>query len=139
MKLIKEFNLKKILTFFLQQDGDPLFNAKGVAFGVFSGCFPFFGFQTLLGVFLAQITKGNIVLAAIATWISNPFTYLPLYFFNFKVGSFLLRNSDNFSIEPNLIKVWVVTLASGTKVPVKTKPDVSNVPSTIDPFATIKS
>ena len=104
MKLIKEFNLKKILTFFLQQDGDPLFNAKGVAFGVFSGCFPFFGFQTLLGVFLAQITKGNIVLAAIATWISNPFTYLPLYFFNFKVGSFLLKNSENFSIEPNLIK-----------------------------------
>ena len=96
MKIIKEFNSKKILSLFWNQEGSPHFNAKGIAVGVFSGCFPFFGFQTLLGLFLARLINGNLVLAAIGTWISNPFTYLPLYIFNFKVGSlFFKSNSEN--------------------------------------------
>ena len=87
MKLIKDLNFKKILSLFLEQNGSPFFNAKGIAFGVFSGCFPFFGFQTLLGVFLAQIGRGNIVLAAVGTWISNPFTL--------KIGlPFCSKNND---------------------------------------------
>ena len=108
MKLIKNLKYKKILSLFLKQDGSPLFNAKGVAIGVFCGCFPFFGFQTLLGLFLARIAKGNLFLAAIGTWISNPFTYIPLYFFNYKVGSFLIRNSSEIIVDKNLIieELW---------------------------------
>ena len=104
MKIIKDLKFKKILSLFLEQNGSPIFNAKGIAFGVFSGCFPFFGFQTLLGVFLAQIGRGNIVLAAIGTWVSNPFTYVPLYLFNYKLGAFLLRNPDKINLKPMLIK-----------------------------------
>ena len=108
MKLIKNLNYKKILSLILKQDGTPLFNAKGVAVGVFCGCFPFFGFQTLLGLFLARVAKGNLFLAAIGTWISNPFTYLPLYFFNYKVGSFLLKNSPDIVFDKKIImeKLW---------------------------------
>ncbi len=108
MKLIKNLNYKKILSLFLKQDGAPLFNAKGIAIGVFCGSFPFFGFQTLLGLFLARIAKGNLFLAAIGTWISNPFTYVPLYFFNYKVGSFLLKNSPDIVFDKNLIieELW---------------------------------
>ena len=96
MKIIKEFNSKKILSLFWDQDGTPYFNAKGIAVGVFSGCFPFFGFQTLLGIFFARLINGNLVLAAIGTWISNPFTYVPLYILNFKVGSIFFKdNSKN--------------------------------------------
>ena len=102
MKLIKKLNYKKILSLFLKQNGSPFFNAKGVAIGVFCGCFPFFGFQTLLGLFLAKVAKGNLVLAAIGTWISNPFTYAPLYFFNYKVGSFLLKNSPDIIFDRSL-------------------------------------
>ncbi len=99
MKIIKEFNSKKILSLFWNQDGTPYFNAKGLAVGVFSGCFPFFGFQTLIGIFFARLINGNLVLATIGTWISNPFTYLPLYIFNFKVGGlFFKNNSDNVSL-----------------------------------------
>ena len=104
MKIIKGFSYKKILSLFWKQDGSPYFKAKGVAFGVFSGCFPFFGFQTLLGVLLAQLFKANIVLAAIGTWISNPFTYIPLYLFNYKLGAFVLRNPENIIIKPDLFK-----------------------------------
>ena len=103
MKFIKNLNYKKILSLFLKQNGSPLFNAKGVAAGVFCGCFPFFGFQTLLGLFLARVVKGNLFLAAIGTWISNPFTYVPLYYFNYKVGSILLKNSPDIIFDKNLI------------------------------------
>ena len=108
MKLIKNFNYKKILSLCLKQNGSPFFNAKGIAVGVFCGCFPFFGFQTLLGLFLARLAKGNLFLAAIGTWISNPFTYFPLYFFNYKVGSLLLKKSPNIIIDKDLIveELW---------------------------------
>ena len=65
MRFKRDITYKKILSLFRNQIGSPLFNAKGLAIGVFSGCFPFFGFQTLIGVFFAKIAKGNIVLAAI--------------------------------------------------------------------------
>ena len=77
MNLIKNLNYKKILSLFLKQDGTPLFNAKGVAVGVFCGCFPFFGFQTLLGLFLARVAKGNLFLAAIGTSVSYTHLTLP--------------------------------------------------------------
>tara|TARA_S200000501_G_scaffold357885_1_gene382031 strand:+ start:231 stop:704 length:474 start_codon:yes stop_codon:yes gene_type:complete len=108
MKLIKNLHYKKILSLFLKQDGSPLFNAKGVALGVFCGCFPFFGFQTLLGLFLARVAKGNLFLAAIGTWISNPFTYIPLYFFNYKVGSYFIKTSPDIVFDKNLMikELW---------------------------------
>ena len=108
MKLIKNLNYKKILSLFLKQDGSPFFNAKGVAVGVFCGCFPFFGFQTLLGLFLARVAKGNLFLAAIGTWISNPLTYIPLYLFNYKVGSYFLKNSPDIILDKNLMieELW---------------------------------
>ena len=102
MRFKRDITYKKILSLFRNQNGSPFFNAKGLAIGVFSGCFPFFGFQTLIGVFFAKLAKGNIVLAAIGTWISNPFTYIPLYYFNYKVGAIFLNNSPNKIIEKNL-------------------------------------
>ena len=103
MRSKRDISFKKILSLFRHQKGSPFFNAKGLAIGVFSGCFPFFGFQTLIGVFFAKLAKGNIVLAAIGTWISNPFTYIPLYYFNYKVGSIFLNNYPNKIIEKNLV------------------------------------
>ena len=102
MRSKKDIYYKKILSLFRYQNGSPFFNAKGLAIGVFSGCFPFFGFQILIGVFLAKLAKGNIFLAAIGTWISNPLTYIPLYYFNYKVGSIFLSNSSNNIIQKNL-------------------------------------
>ena len=54
-------------------------------------------------LFFAKLLKCNIFLAAIGTWISNPFTYIPLYYFNYKVGSIFFNNSSNNLIEENLV------------------------------------
>ena len=103
MRSKRDIKYKKILSFFRRQNGSPFFNAKGLAIGVFSGCFPFFGFQTLIGVFFAKLVRGNIYLAALGTWISNPLTYVPLYYFNYKVGSFFLNNNSDNIIQNKLV------------------------------------
>ncbi|WP_017713756.1 DUF2062 domain-containing protein [Prochlorothrix hollandica] len=68
--------------------------ARGLAVGIFAGCFPFFGFQTLIAVALAIPLRGNPMLAAAGTWISNPLTYIPIYMFNFQVGRWILHTDD---------------------------------------------
>ena len=87
--------IRKFISWLWNQEGSPSQRALGFAVGIFSGCFPFFGLQTLMGVFLAKILNGNSILAAVGTWISNPFTYVPLYYFNYRVGSLLLNKDTN--------------------------------------------
>ncbi|MBF2056801.1 MAG: DUF2062 domain-containing protein [Cyanobacterium sp. T60_A2020_053] len=79
--------------------------ARGFAVGVFSGSFPFFGLQMIIAILLAILFKGNKITAVMATWISNPFTYVPIFFLNFQLGKVILNlffsfNSlDGFSVE----------------------------------------
>lgn len=75
---------------FLRLQGSPEQLARGLASGIFSGCFPLFGFQIILGIGVATVVRGNRVMAAAATWISNPFTYVPLFAFNYQIGHWLL-------------------------------------------------
>ncbi len=98
LKWFKKFRRSLIVLWELE--GTPAERARGIGVGVLSGCFPFFGLQSLIGVCLASLFKGNHLLAVIGTWISNPLTYIPLYWFNYKIGSFFLgtvRELDNFS------------------------------------------
>ncbi len=90
---------RKFLEWLWQQNGTPGQLARGLASGVFSGCFPFFGVQTLIGIALARIIKGNVLLAAVGTWISNPITYVPIYWLNYKLGCCFLGHRETI---PNL-------------------------------------
>jgi len=69
--------------------------ARGIACGVFAGSFPFFGFQTLVGIALAILLRGNKITAAAGTWISNPFTYVPIFAFNYQIGCLLLKRDPS--------------------------------------------
>lgn len=82
--------LRGWLLWLWQQEGSHGQRARGLAAGVFCGCFPFFGLQTLLGIALATALRGNHLFAAAGTWISNPLTYVPLYWFNDQIGTWLL-------------------------------------------------
>ena len=75
---------------FLRLRGTPHYISRGLAFGVFAGCFPLFGLQTIIGVLLAIIFRGHKLTAAAGTWVSNPLTYVPILAFNYKIGQFLL-------------------------------------------------
>ncbi|HEY9833903.1 MAG TPA: DUF2062 domain-containing protein [Stenomitos sp.] len=78
--------------------GQPESLARGLACGVFAGLFPFFGSQTLLAVLLAFLFRGNKILALVGPWISNPFTSLPIYAFNFYIGKWLLNDHTSSNI-----------------------------------------
>lgn len=78
--------------------GSPPELARGLAAGVFAGLFPLFGFQTLLGIALAFVTRGSKIMAIAGTWISNPFTYVPIYAFNLQLGRWVLGTSSEHSI-----------------------------------------
>ncbi len=68
--------------------------ARGLAAGVFTGCFPLLGLQTILGILVAWLIRGNKIAAAAGTWISNPLTYLPIFTFNFGIGRIVTRGED---------------------------------------------
>jgi len=82
--------LRRGLNWLWAQEGSAGQRARGLAAGVFCGCFPFFGLQIVLSVGVATAVRGNHLLAAAGTLVSNPLTYVPLYWFNFLVGSRLL-------------------------------------------------
>ena len=92
------------------QDNPPAI-ARGLACGVFAGSFPFFGFQMIIGILLAVLLRGNKIAAAAGTWISNPFTYVPIFAFNYQVGCILL-GSDRADVE---------------RVPLETVSDIANI------------
>ncbi len=79
---------------FVRLQGSPEQLARGMASGVFAGSFPLFGFQILIGVAIATVLRGNRIMAAASTWISNPFTYLPIFAFNYQVGVWILGTSS---------------------------------------------
>ena len=85
--------LRRSLHWLWAQEGTPGQRARGLAAGVFCGCFPFFGLQIVVSVGVASLLKGNHLLAAAGTLVSNPLTYLPLYWFNYLVGDQLLGPS----------------------------------------------
>ena len=82
--------LQRGLQLIWAQEGSPARRARGLAAGVFCGCFPFFGLQMILSVGVATVVRGNPLLAAAGTLVSNPLTYVPLYWFNYLVGQRLL-------------------------------------------------
>ncbi|MGP0128827.1 MAG: DUF2062 domain-containing protein [cyanobacterium endosymbiont of Rhopalodia musculus] len=86
--------------------GTPHSIARGLACGVFVGCFPLFGLQTIMGVLLAVIFRGNKFAAAIGTWISNPLTYVPIFAFNYKVGKLLLLRFQNTVLQIDFRQSW---------------------------------
>ncbi|MEP0901104.1 DUF2062 domain-containing protein [Nodosilinea sp. FACHB-13] len=93
---------------FLRLQGTSEQLARGMASGIFSGCFPLFGFQILIGVAVATVLKGNRMMAAAATWISNPFTYVPIFAFNYQVGLWLLGGSATQAFDDlDTLKSWM--------------------------------
>ena len=75
---------------FVRLRGHPHDLALGMALGVFAGSMPILPFQTALAIFLALIFKGSKIAAALGTWISNPLNWYFLYFYSYKIGSWMI-------------------------------------------------
>jgi uncharacterized protein len=60
------------------------------AIGVFVAFLPTPG-HTLMGVLSALAFRVNIPVAALTTWVSNPVTMGPMYYFAYRLGRYLLN------------------------------------------------
>ena len=105
---LSRVRIRRGIAWLWSQEGTPGQRARGLAAGVFCGCYPFFGLQMVLSVGLAKLMRGNQLLAAAGTLVSNPLTYIPLYWFNYLVGCQLLgpgRGAINLA-ELNRSSLW---------------------------------
>jgi len=102
---------------FMRMQGTPAEIARGLAAGIFAGMFPLFGLQTLIGIAIATLLRGNRIMAAAGTWISNPFTYVPIYAANLQLGVWLLGAKDPI-VAPTGLMSWEEILALGIEITV---------------------
>lgn len=99
----------------MRMEGSAEALARGLAVGVFAGLFPLFGLQTIVGIALAVLVRGNKIMAAAGTWISNPITNLPIFFFNFKVGKWIF-DANHLSIDFAALHNWETLSAIGIEL-----------------------
>src|SRR4051812_48639281 len=63
--------------------------AAGLAAGLFVAFIPTLG-QMLLAAALAILVRGNLVIAVIAVWITNPLTAPPILYVSYRLGAWML-------------------------------------------------
>lgn len=74
--------------------------ALSFAVGVFISISPFLGFHTILAIVLSYLFKLNKVATIIGTLFNNPWTMLPVYYIDYKIGAFITGCNGQFSLEP---------------------------------------
>jgi len=86
VRRLKDFFVYRVL----HVDDTPRRIALGVAIGVFVTWTPTIGLQMVLTVALATLLGANKAVGVPFVWISNPFTFVPIYLPCYLVGGFLL-------------------------------------------------
>ena len=79
-----------IVSYVLQLDGSPHSIALGVFIGFVIGMTPTIGIQMVSYFAIAALTGANRVSGLLPVWLSNPVTAVPLYYFNWRVGVFVM-------------------------------------------------
>ncbi len=82
--------LRYLYVRFLRIQSSPEAIARGAAAGIFSGAFPLIGLQSVFGIAIAALIRGNKMIAVAGTFVSNPFTSIPIFAFNFYLGRWIL-------------------------------------------------
>lgn len=70
----------------MRTNATPYSIAMGLAVGIFVGFLPIVPLQTALTITLCLPLRGNPVVGFMGTWISNPFNWVPFYYFLYVVG-----------------------------------------------------
>jgi hypothetical protein len=74
----------------LMLDDTPHAIALGTAIGLFIAWTPTVGIHMILVVVAALLLRANKVAGLIAVYISNPFSFVPMYWFEYRLGTLVL-------------------------------------------------
>lgn len=83
-------NWRKRVKEILVQDANPGRIAAGLAVGVFIGCIPLYGLQTLTALATAFFFRLNKPSCVAGLWINNPVTMIPMAGISYKLGCLTL-------------------------------------------------
>ena len=89
---------------------------RGLAVGLFWAMIPM-PFQMAPATLFCWLARGNLPLALVCVWISNPLTYAPVFYLEFIVGKWLLNDSATFEMQERLadtIRLGGLTLLIGS-------------------------
>ncbi|MCR9236075.1 MAG: DUF2062 domain-containing protein [Alphaproteobacteria bacterium] len=78
----------------LRLSASPHVVAMGFAAGVFASFTPFIGFHFVICFAIAYIMGGNMIAAALGTWVGNPITFPFIWFYTYKFGNLLLHGHE---------------------------------------------
>jgi len=121
---IQQYRYIHIFGDFLKQPELWTFNRattpKGIAIGVFCAFLPM-PFEMIAAIFIACMIGGNLPFAVAGVWISNPFTWIPLYTPCYLLGSKIL-NIDPIPLDQitilalglHYVALWLGCLIIGT-------------------------
>ncbi len=79
----------------LHADDPPHRIALGLAIGMFVAFTPTVGAQMIIAGFLSWLLRANKAVSVAIVWISNPLTLIPMYWFCYRVGCFILREKPD--------------------------------------------
>lgn len=83
--------------------------SRGVAIGLFVAFIPL-PMQMLIAGILAILFRANVPIAIVITWLNNPFTFVPINYFIYRVGAFVLgKNVEKLNTH---IDFWKINLES---------------------------
>ena len=75
--------------------------SRAFAIGLFCAFMPI-PFHTLLAVALAIVFSSNILLSMALVWVNNPITMVPIYYYTYKIGSFI----TGMEFDPSFVFTW---------------------------------
>ncbi|NQV29093.1 MAG: DUF2062 domain-containing protein [Rhodopirellula sp.] len=88
---------RALLRSILMLDDTPHSIALGTAIGMFIGMTPTVGIQMMIVLVIAFLTRPlftfNKIAAVLTVYVTNPLTLVPIYWFNYKVGTCFIPSS----------------------------------------------
>ena len=87
--------------------------SKALAIGLFCAFLPL-PLHTLLAAAFAVVFSANILLSMALVWVNNPITMVPIYYFIYKIGSYIIGTEvdPNFTFTIDYLMETFVTTAS---------------------------
>ena len=82
--------LRRTVRWVTRADDPPHRLALGIALGLFCGLLPLVGLQTVLVLVLAWLLGANKAVGLPLTWLTNPATFVPIFYPCYRLGARLL-------------------------------------------------
>tara|TARA_B000000475_G_scaffold249173_1_gene224645 strand:- start:210 stop:713 length:504 start_codon:yes stop_codon:yes gene_type:complete len=86
--------------------------SRGFAIGAFCAFLPIPG-QMILAAFLSITFAANIPISLVLTWITNPITFTPIFYFAYKIGKIIFDGRITYDVDEkeidilsNIMHIW---------------------------------